>query len=48
MAKDVHSALERVLQKYLASREAQDRTSTPQKLLEKLKEEGRYLVDAWS
>ena len=49
MARDVHSALVSVLEKYLASGGHQDNNiSSPEELLQLLKEERRYLVDAWS
>lgn len=48
MARDVHSALVSVVEKFLSSREDQSDVSSPGELLQVLKEEGRYLVDTWS
>lgn len=46
MAKDVNAALVDVLDKYLSSN--LKGSSSPGELLQSIKEEGRYLVDAWS
>ena len=49
MARDVHSALVALLGIYLRSKENQTSPETSSEgLLQALKEEGRYLVDAWS
>lgn len=47
MAKDVNAALVDVLDKYLSSN-LKGSSSSPGELLQSIKEEGRYLVDAWS
>lgn len=48
MAKDVNAALVDVLDKYLSSNLKGSSSSSPGELLQSIKEEGRYLVDAWS
>lgn len=48
MAKDVHTALVDILGKYLAWRPETRLSCSAEGLLQAMKEESRYLVDAWT
>ena len=49
MAKDVNAALLEVVEKYISSPISSSSSSdSPEELIRAMKEEGRYLVDAWS
>lgn len=51
MARDVNTALVDILGKYLASRSETEKGPSDlsaEELLQSMKEEGRYLMDAWT
>ncbi len=50
MAKDVDTALEDILTQYLASSlpDEDNRGSPARKLIQEMRENGRYLMDVWS